>query len=154
MFVSHWLLARSLSLLKSAGFRDDLDTWAVSLAYDLLEHGRECINCQVASVGRCFRQTTYSIHHILGPNHASFLKHPPIYQFCYRGSAGHGSHAALRAKANFRNSTIFDLCRELQDIPARGILHLRPSVGIRHFSCIARMFEIIEELRRVHQREL
>lgn len=71
-------------------------------------------------------------------------------QFGERRPTGDGGNAALSLKSDFGdNSVIHESC-EFQNVPACGILELNRGVVVGKNTGVARVLEMIEELRRVH----
>ena len=57
---------------------------------------------------------------------------------------------SLGAKTNVADNATLQLHEQLKDVAARRVLHPRPPVRVRQFACIPRMFEVIEQLGRIH----
>ena len=65
-------------------------------------------------------------------------------------TARHRRHTSLGAKSNLTDSPIDHSDRQLQNVAANRVLHPHPRIGIGKVACVTRMFEMIEQLRRIH----
>src|SRR5207247_6446836 len=99
---------------------------------------------------RGFGQAADRLYQLFPAQFARFVQSSPLHKFCEQRAAGHGGHASLGEKANFRNAAIRNPQCELKNVTAGRILELDGYVGIGDLTSIARVLKMIEKLGRIH----
>jgi iron complex transport system substrate-binding protein len=101
-------------------------------------------------VARGWRKTAEFADQLIASDNRSLGEVLATNQLGEGRSAGDGGNAALSLKSDFGdNSVIHESC-EFQDVAARGVLELNRGVWVVENTGVARVLEMIEELRRVH----
>ncbi len=95
-------------------------------------------------------QTSYGGNNLLASQFSRFWPTLPAHQHRESGSACHRRNASFGFKADFGNASVPHLDAEPEDVAADRIRNLRHRVWIIQFAGVSRMFEMIEQLRRIH----
>ena len=103
---------------------------------------------------RGLRKATDGSHQLVPAQLTGFGDRLPLHQFGEERSASHGRNTTLCEKSNFIDAPASYSQGEFENIAAGRILELDRGIRIGHFAGIARMLEVIKNLRRVHQKKL
>ncbi len=96
-------------------------------------------------------QAAQSLHQFFPSQQARFGNASSGDQFGQFRGAGHGGDASLGEKPYFLDAAVPYAGCELENIAAGGVLNLGRGVRIRHFARVTRVFEVIEDLWRIHR---
>jgi len=109
------------------------------------------IDSQMAGVQRSLRQSASGFDQFFPAQLASFVERLSLHHFAQQRRTGHAGDATLRQKSNFIDtSSVYFHC-QFKNIAAHGIVDLDGYVRIDHFSRVARMLEVVEDLRGIHR---
>lgn len=73
-----------------------------------------------------------------------------IYQRAQSGGACDGGNASLGKKTDFADMAAEYFCTQFEDVSADRILPAHTDISIGQFTRVARVLEVLQELRRVH----
>jgi len=113
----------------------------------LFQDGGKSIQRQVAGVGRCLGQTAYGLNQFFATQLPGFGHCFTLQHFGEHGGASHGGNASLGEKSDVFDSSGRHAQSKFQDISAGRIFNLGGGVRIDDCARVARILEVIEDLR-------
>jgi len=110
----------------------------------------ERVNRQLSGMSGSCRQSPDSRYNLAFADPCGLLGLLPFRQLGHSGSTCHGGYAAFRTKTDLGDAARVHFDCQLEDIAACRVLN--PHVGIcaRKLTGVARVFEVVEKLRRIH----
>lgn len=108
------------------------------------------VDGKLRCVARGRRETAKFAEQLIASHSGSGCHGLTTNQFGERRSAGDGGNAALGLKTDFGDYSVVHPSGKFQDVAACGILELNRGVGVGKNTGVARVLEMIDELRRVH----
>lgn len=118
------------------------------------EEGGERVGGELGAMESGLFQTAERFRNLRGGDAAGAIERFAREKFGQDGRAGKRSNAALGFEARFGNDSRINARREAKDISADGICHLNDGGRIRQIAGIARIFEMVEDGRRVHRKKV
>lgn len=116
-----------------------------------LAHGlHQDIYGKLSRVCRGFGKTAKRLHQVLDSQCPDLRRTLSHRQFGNGRPTSHRRHASPGAKSSLGDPRPRDAQRQPQDIPAGWILELDSDIRVIDFPRVARVFEVIQQLWRVH----
>jgi len=108
------------------------------------------INGKLRGMTRGRRQSSNRADYVLPADGSGFVHQLPFGQDGQGGGACHAGNTAFCPKTYVLDTAVTDFRRQLQNVAAGGVLHPHPGIGVGELPGIAGMFEVVQQLGRVH----
>ena len=115
------------------------------------ECGGKCIEGQLCGMARCLGQSANGAYQIFSAESARFLGGFAQRHLRQRRPASHRRDAALGLELDCDDPARVELHADTNDVSAHRILNLYGGVCVGQISRVARVLEVIEELRGIHR---